>query len=169
MQLSWLLFLWHLPDDTTEGVAKHSFLGCNHQSTCMSQEQPLCSPALVWYPLPNVLRRRDEGSGKPCAVDRVSEYWHPLGTRTRDLRVPSLDYTTTAHFIWWMLHQFSQSMFLTEKLNSIMKIFIFLYIKAYHFRLWLNREGIIDFKFVQKLGNVDDHIAYLPWNAYCIM
>ena len=47
----------------TEGVAKHSFLGCSRQSTCMPQLQPLCSAALV----PNVLPRRDEGSGKSCA------------------------------------------------------------------------------------------------------
>ena len=42
--------------------------GCNHQSTCMIHDpyqlQPLCSAALV----PNVLPRRDEGSGKPRAV-----------------------------------------------------------------------------------------------------
>ena len=54
------LFMWHMP----EGVVEHSFLGCNHQSTCMPQLQPLCSAALV----PNVLPRRDEFSGKPCAV-----------------------------------------------------------------------------------------------------
>ena len=48
-----------MPDDATEGVAEHSFLGCNHQSTCMPQLQPLCSAALV----PNVLPRRNEGSG----------------------------------------------------------------------------------------------------------
>ena len=55
------LFLWHMPDDATEGVAD---LGCNHQSICMPQLQPLCFAALV----PNVLPRRDEGLGKPCAV-----------------------------------------------------------------------------------------------------
>ena len=52
-----------MPDDATEGEAEHS-LGCNHQSICMPQLQPLRSAALV----PNVLPRRDEGSGKPCAV-----------------------------------------------------------------------------------------------------
>ena len=35
------------PDDATESVIEHSFLGCNHQSTCMAQLQPLCSAALV--------------------------------------------------------------------------------------------------------------------------
>ena len=37
-----------MPDDATEGVAENSFLGCNHQSTCMPQLQPLCSA--LWYP-----------------------------------------------------------------------------------------------------------------------
>ena len=53
-----------MPDDATEGVAEYSFFGCNHQSICMPQLQPLCLAVLV----PNVLPRRDEGSGKPCAV-----------------------------------------------------------------------------------------------------
>ena len=54
------LFMWHIP----ERVAEHSFLDCNHQTTCMPMQlQSLCSAALV----PNVLPRRDEGSGKPCA------------------------------------------------------------------------------------------------------
>ena len=47
MQLN-CLFLWHMLGDTTEGVA----LGCNHQSICMSQLQPLCSAALVPDVLP---------------------------------------------------------------------------------------------------------------------
>ena len=38
--------------------------GCNHQSTRMPHPQPLCSAALAPYVLP----RRDEGSGKSCAV-----------------------------------------------------------------------------------------------------
>ena len=36
-----------MPDDATEGVAEHSFLDCNYQSTCMPQLKPLCSAALV--------------------------------------------------------------------------------------------------------------------------
>ena len=56
-----------MPDEATEGVAEHSFLGCNHQSTVHTQLQPLCSAALV----PNVLPRRDEGSAKPCVVIEV--------------------------------------------------------------------------------------------------
>ena len=54
------LFMWHMP----EGVAEHSFLGCNHQPTCMPSYslyvQLLCYP--MYYPF------RDSGSGKPCAV-----------------------------------------------------------------------------------------------------
>ena len=55
-----------MPNDAIEGVAEHSsrLAGCNHQSICMPQLQPLCSAAMV----PNGLPRRDEGSGKPCAV-----------------------------------------------------------------------------------------------------
>ena len=49
MQLSLLLFLWHMPDDATEGVAEHSFLCCNHQST----RSPSYSlyVQLIWYPM----------------------------------------------------------------------------------------------------------------------
>ena len=50
-----------MPDDATEGVIEHS---SRLQSICIPQLQPLCSAALV----PNVLPKRDEGSGKPCAV-----------------------------------------------------------------------------------------------------
>ena len=80
MQLSWLLFLWHMLDDATEGLAKHNFLGCNDQSATTSMGKPVCSAALV----PNALLQRDEGLGKHCAVDRASQNiaWHPLGTRT---------------------------------------------------------------------------------------
>ena len=39
------LFLWHMP----EGVAEHSFLGCNHQSTCMSSYSLYVQ--LLWYPM----------------------------------------------------------------------------------------------------------------------
>ena len=71
-----------MPDDATEDVAEQSntALGCNHQSICMPQLQPLCSAALV----PNVLPRRDEGSGKPCAViEACIVYQPPLRIRTR--------------------------------------------------------------------------------------
>ena len=54
----------------------------NHQSICMSQLQPLCSAALV----STVLPRRDEGSGKPCALVQWSKPHSiiaPLRIRTR--------------------------------------------------------------------------------------
>ena len=39
------LFLWHTP----EGVAEHSFLSCNHQSTCMPSYSLYVQ--LLWYPM----------------------------------------------------------------------------------------------------------------------
>ena len=67
MQLNWLYFcgICHM---MPLKVWPNTALGCNHQSICMPQLQPLCSAALV----PNVLPRRDEGSGKPCAVIKAS-------------------------------------------------------------------------------------------------
>ena len=50
-----------MPADTTETVAEHS---ARLQPSINLHAQPVCSAALV----PNVLPRRDEGSGKPCAV-----------------------------------------------------------------------------------------------------
>ena len=52
-----------MPDDATESVAEHSSR-LQPSINLHAQLQPLCSAALV----PNVLPRRDEGSGKPCAV-----------------------------------------------------------------------------------------------------
>ena len=63
MQLNWLYF-YAICQMMPLKVWPNKALGCNHQSICMPQLQPLCSAALV----PNVLPRRDEGSGKPCAV-----------------------------------------------------------------------------------------------------
>ena len=66
----------------------------------MPQLQPLCSAALV----PNVLPRRDEGSGKPCALcwDRSLIVYQPLlriRIRAAGFRIISGDhYTTTAHY-----------------------------------------------------------------------
>ena len=56
-----------MPDDATESVATHSSR-LQPSIICMPQLQPLCSAALV----PNVLPRRDEGSGKLCAVIEAS-------------------------------------------------------------------------------------------------
>ena len=72
-----------MPDDTTEGVTNIA-LGCNHQSICMPQLQPLCSAALVpIHVLPQreslwgsstqaFIPLRDEGLGKPGAVIKAS-------------------------------------------------------------------------------------------------
>ena len=50
-------------------VLPNTALGCNHQSIHMPQLQNLCSAALV--PRLNVLPRKDEGSGKRCAVTKA--------------------------------------------------------------------------------------------------
>ena len=55
---------WHMPDDAAEGVAEYSFFRLQPSVNLHAQLQPLCSAALV----PNVLPRRNEGSGEPCAV-----------------------------------------------------------------------------------------------------
>ena len=57
-----------MPADTTESVAEHSARLQPSINLNAHQLQPLCSAALVL----NVLPRRDEGSGKPCAVIEVS-------------------------------------------------------------------------------------------------
>ena len=38
-----------MPEDATDGVAKHSFLGCNHQSTRMASYNFYVQ--LLWYPM----------------------------------------------------------------------------------------------------------------------
>ena len=50
MQLSWLIFVAYARWLSTEGVAKHSFLGCNlvHQSICTPQLQP-CYLYVTFY------------------------------------------------------------------------------------------------------------------------
>ena len=63
MQLNWLYFCG-ICQMMPLMVRPNTALGCNHQSICLPQLGPLCSAALV----PNVLPRRDEGSGRPCAV-----------------------------------------------------------------------------------------------------
>ena len=56
-------FVWHMP----EGVAEPQLLDCSHQSTCM----PSYSLYVQLLSYPNVLPRRDEGSGKPCTVNEA--------------------------------------------------------------------------------------------------
>ena len=51
-----------------EGVVEHSFSRQQPPVNLHAQLQPLCSAALV----ANVLPRRDEGSGKPCAMIEAS-------------------------------------------------------------------------------------------------
>ena len=67
MQLNWL-YICGICQMMPLKVWPNTALGCNHQSICMPQLQPLCSAALV----PNVLPRRDGGSGEPCAVIEAS-------------------------------------------------------------------------------------------------
>ena len=59
-----------MPDDATEGVAEHSSR-LQPSISLHAQLQPSRSAALV----PNVLPRRDEGSGKPCAVIEAFLQW----------------------------------------------------------------------------------------------
>ena len=68
MQLNWLYFcgIWQsLPLK----VWPNTTVGCNHQSVCMPQLQSLCSASCSGT---DVLPRRNDGSGKPCAVDWAS-------------------------------------------------------------------------------------------------
>ena len=58
--------MWHMPDDATEGVAKHSSrlqLSINFHAPGTAFMFS-CSGT-------DVLHRRDEGSGKPCAVIEI--------------------------------------------------------------------------------------------------
>ena len=62
-----ILFSWHMPDDTTEGVAEHS----SRLQPSINLHTPV-TPFMCRCSGTDVLPRRDEGSGKPCAVDRAS-------------------------------------------------------------------------------------------------
>ena len=66
------LFLWHMPDGATESVAEHSSR-LQPSINLHASVTALCSAALV----PNVLPRRDEDSGKPCAVIKALQYIGP--------------------------------------------------------------------------------------------
>ena len=58
-------FLWLIPDDATEGVTEHSSSAATiNQFACPSYSLYV---QLLWYPM-YYIPRRDEGSGKPCAV-----------------------------------------------------------------------------------------------------
>ena len=89
MQLSWL-FLWHIP----EGVAKQSFLDCNHQSTCMPSNRLYVQ--LLWY----IQCTTPEGwrLGQALCSDRsLIVYKPPLRIRTQaaGFRIISGDHYTT--------------------------------------------------------------------------
>ena len=59
-----ILFLWYMPDDTTEGVVTHTDQARLQPSiNTMPELQPLCSSALV--PKFVTLDVGDEGSGQP--------------------------------------------------------------------------------------------------------
>ena len=72
MQLNWL-YLYGICQMIPLKLWPNTVHGCNHQSTCMTQLQPLCSAALI----PNVLPRRDKGSGILCSdrslIENVTE------------------------------------------------------------------------------------------------
>ena len=70
------LFLWHMPDDTTESVAKQSS-SLQPLNNWKLQLQPLCSIALV----NNVLSWKYEDSGKPCAVPRQINNYSKLNVQ----------------------------------------------------------------------------------------
>ena len=67
-----ILFLYHMPDDATEGVVEPWCLGCNHQSTYMSQLQIWCP---MYYP---------EGSMKARVSPVQSSEPHRILAPTRD-------------------------------------------------------------------------------------
>ena len=91
------LFLWHMP----EGVAEHSFLGCNHQSTCMPSYSLYVQ--LLWYPMyyPGGMKARVS----PVQWSELHSILGPTqdsnpGGRIDGFRIISGDhYTTTSHCI----------------------------------------------------------------------
>ena len=60
---------WHMPDDAIEGVDKHS----SRLQPSNNLHAPV-TPLMFSCSGTDVLPRRFEGSGKPCAVDRASLY-----------------------------------------------------------------------------------------------
>ena len=79
-------------------VWPNTALGCNHQSICMPQLQPLCSAALV----PNVLLRRDEGWVSPVQWSKPNSTLAPTqdsnpGGRIQNHKRWPLHYHCTAY------------------------------------------------------------------------
>ena len=71
-----------MPDDSTEGVTEHSFLGCNHQSTCMPSYSLyvylLCYPPNV-YPEGTKVRVSSVQWSKPYSILAPTQDSNPGG------------------------------------------------------------------------------------------
>ena len=84
MQLNWLYFC-DICQMMPPKVSPNTALGCNHQSICMPQLKPLCSAALI----PNVLPRKDEGSGKPVQWSKPHSILAPTQDLKQGSRIPN--------------------------------------------------------------------------------
>ena len=89
------LFLWHMP----EGVAKRSFLGCNHQSTCMPSYSLYIH--LLWYLMyyPGGMKARVSPVhwSEPHSILAPTQDSNPGGRIDRFRIISGDHYTTTAH------------------------------------------------------------------------
>ena len=95
MQLNWLYFCG-ICQRMPLKVWPNTALGCNHQSICMPQLQPLCSTALV----PNVLPKRTKAWVSPVQWSKPHSILPLLRilTQLAGFKIISGDhYTTTAH------------------------------------------------------------------------
>ena len=92
------LFLWHMPED----VAEHSFVGCNHQSTCMPSYSLYVQ--LLWYPMyyPEGMKARVSPVqwSKPYSILAPTQDSNP-GGRIQNRK-------------WWPLHYHCTPCFLYE-------------------------------------------------------
>ena len=97
MKIELTLFLWHMPDDATEGGTEHS--PRLQPSIDLHARVTAFIFSLLWYPV--YYPERMKAPGKALCSDRnVSVYWPPLRIRTRaaGFKILSGDhYTTTAH------------------------------------------------------------------------
>ena len=83
----------------------------------MPKLQPLCSAALI----PNVLLRRDEGSGKPCAVDRRIEP-HKILAPTLDSNILKRHYSLNGHGM--PVEQLNQQAVIYKDLETVKSLYI---------------------------------------------
>ena len=95
-----------MPDNATEDVAEHS-LGCNHQSICMPQLQPLCSAVLV----PNV----HVGKARHLFVIRYSLLGIPWWLYTQNIQL-----INHFDFFSWNVYRRGYSSILNQKKIYIM-------------------------------------------------